>query len=83
MCDDCHEGDEMGDEENIVDGPVSPPNLADWLLVAWMVPEGVIAGLGALSQRVHGLLILQSSHLDEVRERKRAAKDMERAIGKF
>lgn len=71
----------MGDEENLETGPVSPPNLADLALVAWMIPSGLIAGLGAMSQRIQGLLVLQSSYLDEKRERKQAAKDFERALG--
>jgi hypothetical protein len=74
----------MGDEEStFVPGPGSPPNVAD-IGIALLSPlEGLVAGMHAMMQRFHGLLVLQSQVLDERTENKRATREMERALGRF
>ena len=56
------------DEEKPETSPVCPPNIADAALAVLAPVEGLVAGLHAMMQRVHGLLLLGSQVLDDRRE---------------
>lgn len=79
MCE--HEDGNEYEEETVEVIAVGPPNGADIALAVLSPLEGFVAGVQNMMVRFHGLLVLQSQFLDERKERKRAAQEMERALG--
>lgn len=83
MCDDYGDEEEMGDEEITVTGPVCPPNLFDYFMAFLCIPIGLVQGTEQCLQRLFGLAMLKRDTVDHERERKQAARDFEKALGKF
>lgn len=83
MTEDYEYDEEMGDEENLVESPVCPPNLYDYLVALMHIPMGLVGGIQVTLQRITMLWLLQRDATDEIRERKKVARDFEQALSRF